>query len=173
MKPSVSGSHRALIGLGTNLGRRLGNIRSAVAALSQAPGIELSGLSPLYETEPVGLTGQPKFLNAAALIGTTLGPQELLACLQGIEAGMGRKRGVKWGPRIIDLDILFYDQLVLHRPELEIPHPEAAKRAFVLVPVLDLCPEMVDPSSGKPLREILSGLDLQGQGMKKINNSRY
>lgn len=173
MKPAVPDSHRVLIGLGTNLGRRLGNIRSAVAALNQTPGMKLTRLSPLYETEPVGLAGQPKFLNAVALIETTLGPETLLACLQGIEAGMGRKRGAKWGPRNIDLDILYYDQLVLHLPGLDIPHPEAARRAFVLVPVLDLCPEMADPSSGRPLKEILAGLDLRGQGIKKINNSRY
>ncbi len=173
MKPAVPDSHRALIGLGTNLGRRLGNIRSAVAALNQTPGMKLTKLSPLYETEPVGLAGQPKFLNAVALIETSLGPEALLACLQGIEAGMGRKRGAKWGPRNIDLDILYYDQLVLHLPGLDIPHPEAARRAFVLVPVLDLCPEMADPSSGRPLKEILAGLDRRGQGIKKINNSRY
>jgi len=164
---------RAYIGLGTNLGKRLGNIRSALAALEQVPGIAITKVSSVYETEPVGKVDQPKFLNSVVEIETRLTAAELLMTLQRIEKHMGRQRQEKWEPRIIDLDILYYDQMVLESNELSIPHSEAVKRAFVMIPLLEISPDFIDPATKKKISEHLASLDDKGQGVRKLNKSRY
>ncbi|MDQ7797765.1 MAG: 2-amino-4-hydroxy-6-hydroxymethyldihydropteridine diphosphokinase [Candidatus Edwardsbacteria bacterium] len=173
MKTSQDKAVRAYIGLGSNLGKRLGNIRSAIAALEQVPGVIIRNTSSVYETDPVGNVHQPKFLNSVMEIETRLPAAELLISLQRIEKHLGRKRQLKNEPRIIDLDILYYDQLVTSTEQLTLPHAQAARRAFVMIPLLEIAPELVDPCSKKKISEILAGLDAKGQGVRKLDKSRY
>lgn len=173
MKTSREKAVRAYIGLGSNLGKRLGNIRSAIAALEQVPGIVIRNTSSVYETEPLGNVNQPKFLNSVMEIETRLPAAELLMTLQRIEKHLGRKRQLKNEPRIIDLDILYYGQLVISTEELNIPHAQAARRAFVMVPLLEISPNHIDPVSRKKIKEILAKLDTSGQAVKKIVKSRF
>jgi len=139
--------------LGSNLGEREENIAEALRRLSV--GVNIERTSSLYETEPVGYKEQPWFLNAVCLGETKLKPQELLSFIKGIERRMGREEKVRWGPRIIDIDILFYDDLVLETPELTIPHPRLHQRRFVLVPLVELNPDFVHPILGLTMRELL------------------
>jgi 2-amino-4-hydroxy-6-hydroxymethyldihydropteridine diphosphokinase len=158
----------AYIGLGSNLGDRAGNVRSAAEKLKNHAVDGQLRLSPLYLSEPWGKLDQPDFVNAAAEIATQLSPEDLLATCLSIEQGMGRERGEKWGPRIIDLDIVFYGDEIVNTQDLEIPHPRLAERAFVLQPLLDLCPELVDPRTGRPLADLLSGLARQPGDLVRI-----
>jgi 2-amino-4-hydroxy-6-hydroxymethyldihydropteridine diphosphokinase len=134
------------VGLGTNLGDKEFNLKQALAALSSCPGINLEAVSSFYLTEPRGRTDQDWFLNAAARIGTNLAPQVLLTTLQAIEASLGRVREVPWGPRTIDLDILLYGNRVINTVNLTVPHPRLKERAFVLIPLAELAPELILPT---------------------------
>ena len=127
----------AFIGLGTNLGDRLANLTEAVRLLEATDGVRVVRSSRVYETEPVG-PPQPDYLNAVAELSTSLGPRELLTVCQEIEGRMGRIRGERWGPRVIDLDVLTYGREVVDEPGLRIPHPRMHERGFVLVPLLEL-----------------------------------
>jgi 2-amino-4-hydroxy-6-hydroxymethyldihydropteridine diphosphokinase len=152
---------RCFIGLGSNLGEPLENLRTAVKLLRQSPGIELTGCSTYYRSTAWGRTGQPEFVNAVARIETALAPESLLAVLLEIEAAMGRKRsGDRWGPRLIDLDLLLVDDLTVSSPSLDVPHPLMHKRAFVLVPLLELAPGCVIPGEGRA-DQCLHGLDVR------------
>jgi 2-amino-4-hydroxy-6-hydroxymethyldihydropteridine diphosphokinase len=131
------------LSLGSNLGDRLGNLRAAVAALRQVGA--LTALSSVYATEPVGVTDQPSFLNIALAAETERTPRDLLDQVKRIEAEVGRRPTYRWGPRVIDIDIILYDELVLDTPELVIPHPEMANRAFVLVPLAEIAPHVIHP----------------------------
>jgi 2-amino-4-hydroxy-6-hydroxymethyldihydropteridine diphosphokinase len=126
------------LGLGSNVGDREGNIRAAVARLAAWPGVAVERVSSLYETAPVGYTDQPDFLNAAVRVATTLAPRELLAACLAVERSLGRVRHERWGPRTIDVDILFYDDVALDTEELTLPHPRLAERCFVLVPLAEV-----------------------------------
>jgi len=148
------------LALGTNLGHRLANLRAAVAALP--PAVSVLAQSPVYETPPWGVAGQPAFLNMALKGETHLAPLALLAYLKQLETQLGRISSIRYGPRLIDLDILFYDDLVLDTPELTIPHPRLHERAFVLVPLADLAPALVHPALGKPVSRLLEGVDANG-----------
>ncbi len=130
------------LGLGSNVGDREGNIRAAVAKLAAWPGLAVTRVSSLYETAPVGYTDQPDFLNAVACVETSLSPQELLTACLAVEKDLGRERKVRWGPRTIDIDVLLYDEVTLATPELTLPHPRLHERAFVLVPLAELAPDM-------------------------------
>lgn len=134
----------AYIGLGSNLGDRLDNLRRAVAALNQA-GVMVRKVSSVYETDPVG-PPQPDFLNAVCEIETELSPRELLARLKAIESEMGREPGERWGPRNIDLDLLLYGDEVIDEPDLNVPHPEMINRRFVIAPLLEIAPDLILPS---------------------------
>lgn len=131
------------LALGTNLGDRKSNLRAAIARL--APGVQVDAASPVYETEPAYVTDQPRFLNMALRGSTTLEPTALLAHLKSIEAALGRTAGVRFGPRVVDLDILLYGDAVIDTPELVVPHPRMHERPFVLVPLADLAPDVLPP----------------------------
>jgi 2-amino-4-hydroxy-6-hydroxymethyldihydropteridine diphosphokinase len=150
-------AHTVYLGLGSNLGDRLLNVKAAHPAL--APYACIFAASPVYETAPWGYTDQPAFLNQVLGIETGLSPLELLAALKRVEVDLGRITSFRYGPRLIDLDILFYDDLVLETPGLVIPHPRLAERAFVLVPMADLAPDLRHPTLGKTVSELLAAVD--------------
>ncbi|MBI5666039.1 MAG: 2-amino-4-hydroxy-6-hydroxymethyldihydropteridine diphosphokinase [Nitrospirae bacterium] len=143
------------IGIGSNLGSREDNCKAAVRHLIDN-GIKVLKLSSMIETEPWGVKDQPKFINMAVKVETGLGPEELLLLLKQIEAEIGRRQTIHWGPRVIDLDILLYDDLVLKTPELEIPHPGISERYFVLKPLSDIAPEIIHPVIKKSIEELLN-----------------
>ncbi len=150
---------KAFVGLGANLGEREAMIRQALEALSKLPQTTLVKASSLYDTEPVGEVDQPNFLNAVAQIDTELTPRQLLWNLFLIEKRLGRVRTHRWGPRTIDLDLLLYGGLVVEEPDLTVPHPELARRSFVLVPLVELDPLLVHPVTGETLVHLLSRLN--------------
>jgi 2-amino-4-hydroxy-6-hydroxymethyldihydropteridine diphosphokinase len=147
------------IGIGSNLGDSLKNCRNAIEILSRIKGIELKTISSFYKTEPVGIENQNYFINAVVEIKTDLSPKNLLQALQDIEVDMGRKRRVKSGPRIIDLDLLFYGQNVFNQKELIIPHPEIHKRRFVLEPLYEIASYFIHPSFGVSIRGLKDRLN--------------
>lgn len=155
-----AGAHTVYLSLGTNLGKRAANLRAALAALR--PQVTVRRTSPVYETEPWGYTDQPPFLNQVVEIETHLEPQELLVFIKQIESELGRQPTFRNGPRVIDLDVLFYDDRVFENENLAIPHPRMEGRAFVLVPLADLAPDLVHPRLGKTVREMLVPLDRAG-----------
>ncbi len=145
----------AYIAVGSNLNDRENYIKRAQESLASTPGNQFLQISPLYETEPVGGPPQGKFLNAVWEIETSLSPRELLNQLLDIEQSLGREREVKNGPRTIDLDILFYNDLVINEKDLIIPHPRLEGRWFVLKPLWDLNSHLVHPIVGKSVCELL------------------
>lgn len=134
------------LALGANLGDRADNLRRALDALRHSFTVE--AVSPCYETEPAYVLDQPRFYNLACRATTTLTPLEVLHRLRQIECDLGRVRALRYGPRVIDLDLLFYDDLILDLPELTVPHPLLQERAFVLVPLADIAPELLHPKLG-------------------------
>jgi 2-amino-4-hydroxy-6-hydroxymethyldihydropteridine diphosphokinase len=152
--------HVIYLALGTNLGNRLVNLRTAVAALM--PAVTVLAESPVYETLPWGVIDQPDFLNMVLKGKTHLAPLALLAHLKHLETQLGRAPSMRYGPRLIDIDILFYDGLVLNTSELTIPHPHLQERAFVLVPLADLAPDFVHPVFGKSVGALLEVVDTTG-----------
>ncbi len=156
---------KVYVGLGSNLGKRRRNIEAAISCLGAHPGVQVLRVSTLIETEPVGGAPQPRFLNGVAELEVELSPEELLQELLAIEKKLGRVRREKWGPRVIDLDLLFYNDCIIERPELQVPHPLAVERGFVLEPLAELAPELVHPQTGKSTREHLK-LFRKGQAEK-------
>jgi 2-amino-4-hydroxy-6-hydroxymethyldihydropteridine diphosphokinase len=148
---------RALIGVGSNVGERLEFLQRAVKSLRETVGIEVIQLSSVYETEPVGPTDQPWFLNAVAAVDTSLSPVTLLDQTQAIERALGRETTYRWGPRTIDLDILLYGNIQVRTATLVIPHAELCQRAFVMIPLLELDPRLVLPD-GTVVSTCLSAL---------------
>jgi 2-amino-4-hydroxy-6-hydroxymethyldihydropteridine diphosphokinase len=150
---------RAYVGLGSNLGDREATIRAAVAELGAVEGVDLVGVSTLVDTEPVGYTDQPRFLNGAAALETRLPPRELLDLLLAVEARFGRDRAAAppQGPRTLDLDLLLYGGDQIDEPGLEIPHPRLHERAFVLGPLAELDPALEVPGRGS-IQTLLTGL---------------
>lgn len=147
---------RAYVGLGANLGDRERNLRRAVELLGAEPRIEVMAVSTFRETEPVGYLDQPRFLNGACAVETTLSPRELLERLLAVEQALGRQRGQepRWGPRTIDLDLLLYGQETVAEPGLTVPHPRLTERSFVLEPLLELDPNLHLPD-GRGLQGLL------------------
>ena len=150
---------RAYVGLGANLGPREETLLRAVDLLAAVAGVEVVAVSQLRETEPVGVLDQPRFLNGAVAVETTLGPRELLDVLLRIERELGRTReGTRWGPRTVDLDLLAYADELVDEPGLRIPHPHLAERRFALEPLAELDPELEVPGRGR-VSELLAALD--------------
>jgi 2-amino-4-hydroxy-6-hydroxymethyldihydropteridine diphosphokinase len=153
--------NRVFIGLGSNVGDRLHHLQRAVKALGELPGTSVKKLSAVYETEPVGLKDQPTFLNAVVEIETTLEVKALYAAVKEIERAVGRVPRQRWGPREIDLDLLYYNDVVLSDSELSIPHPEVSSRRFVLIPLAEIAPEFIDPVRNKTVLEMVRTLTNQ------------
>jgi 2-amino-4-hydroxy-6-hydroxymethyldihydropteridine diphosphokinase len=150
---------RAYVGLGSNLGDREGTIRAALAELDAAEGVEVIAVSTLLDTEPVGYTDQPRFLNGAAALESRLPPRELLDLLLAVEARFGRNRAAvpAKGPRTLDLDLLLFGGARIDEPGLQIPHPRLHERAFVLGPLAELDPALEVPGKGS-IQTLLAGL---------------
>lgn len=149
----------AYLALGANLGDRQRQLQGAREVLA-ASGVRVLAASPLYETGPVGgPPGQPCYLNAALQVATSLSGHDLLALCQAVESRFGRRRQEPWGPRTLDIDLLFYGQETIDEPGLVIPHPRLQQRRFVLAPLADLAPELRHPALGRSVRELLAALD--------------
>lgn len=156
---------RAYIALGANLGDRRRNIESAIQLLRQTAGLRVVQVAPLLETDPVGgPDDSPRFFNSAAEVETDLSPEQLLDHLLAIERQLGRQRREKWGPRLIDLDLLLYDQLILQTPGLTIPHPLMHQRRFVLEPLARIAPQVRHPALKKTISELLDEILTQESG---------
>lgn len=150
---------RAYIGLGANLGEAANTLQVALQAIGLLPESRLLAASPLYRSAPVGYLDQPDFVNAVACIETTRPALQLLTDLQALEEQSGRQRTFRNAPRTLDLDLLLYGDCVLNEPDLELPHPRMHQRGFVLVPLLDIAPDIIIPGVG-PANRCASQLDL-------------
>ncbi len=149
----------AYIGLGANLGDPRRQVEEAIKRLGEVEEVEVVRVSTLYLTPPLGPPGQPWYVNAAAEVKTRLTPEELMRVLIEIEKDMGRVRGERWGPRLIDLDLLLYNGEIITSPDLVVPHPEMHRRAFVLAPLAEIAPEAWHPVFEKTVAELLQHLD--------------
>jgi len=139
----------AYIGVGSNLDQPVDQVKRAIEALDRLPGSRCTAVSPLYRNPPMGPPGQPDYVNAVAAVETALEPRKLLLALQDQEARAGRRRnGQRWGPRPLDLDILLYGDQVIADPGLDVPHPGVVERAFVLVPLAAIAPDLRIPGAG-------------------------
>jgi 2-amino-4-hydroxy-6-hydroxymethyldihydropteridine diphosphokinase len=152
--------HTVYLALGSNLGNRSANLKEATASLP--PQMEVKAKSDVYETAPWGYKDQAMFLNQVVRAETYLKPEQLLRHLKRLEVALGRKPTFEHGPRLIDIDILFYDDLVLFSPSLTIPHPHLHERGFVLVPLMDIAPDFEHPVKKKSIRELALFADVNG-----------
>ncbi|MBI4322750.1 MAG: 2-amino-4-hydroxy-6-hydroxymethyldihydropteridine diphosphokinase [Candidatus Omnitrophica bacterium] len=152
---------RVFVGIGSNEGDRLEHLSRAIQALGSTPGISVTQMATIYDTEPLG-PPQPEYLNTVVELDTTRSPQQLLDALQLLERQLGRLPSAqRWGPRVIDLDILLYDDRILNEPTLVIPHPRLHERRFVLEPLAQLAPTLVHPVLRKTVEELLANLPVE------------
>jgi 2-amino-4-hydroxy-6-hydroxymethyldihydropteridine diphosphokinase len=150
----------AYISIGSNLGDKQSNCKKGIAALNKTPGITVTAHAKFYKTAPVDFTDQDWFVNTAVRIATELLPRDLLRQLKRIESDVGRiQSGIRFGPRVLDLDIILYDNLVFKSDKLEIPHPRMHKRRFVLGPICDIDPLVMHPTLKKPVKTLLDGIE--------------
>ena len=153
-------NHTVYLALGSNLGNRLENLQQAIAALS--PQMDVKAKSHVYETPPWGYEDQPKFYNQVVKADTYVQPEPLLKHIKRLETALGRQVSFQNGPRLIDIDLLFYDQVVLSTPLLTLPHPRLQERGFVLLPLMEIVPDFVHPVLKKSVREMTSACNLEG-----------
>lgn len=153
---------RVLLSLGGNVGDRLARLREAVAMLARHEGVRLVAVSSCYETEPMGVVDQPAFLNLAVEIETALAPLELLNTVKDIEREIGREPAMRWGPRMIDIDIILWGERVVESETLSIPHPAFRQRAFVLTPLAEIAADAVDPVTGKTVAALAASPEAAG-----------
>ncbi len=153
---------RVFISIGSNVGDRPANCRRAVGRLRGAGGLRVVRTSSLYLTRPWGRQGQREFVNCAVEVRTALRPEGLLELLKGVEKAMGGRRGPRWGPRVIDLDIIFYGASVRDGRALKIPHPRAHERAFVMLPLSEIAPGFTHPLLGKKVSDMAAELGNEG-----------
>jgi 2-amino-4-hydroxy-6-hydroxymethyldihydropteridine diphosphokinase len=153
---------RVLLSLGSNRGDRMAYLRAAVEQLERHAGMRVEALSGIFETEPVGVTGQDAYLNMAAVLETALSPRALLGALKAIEQATGRTPGERWGPREIDLDIILCEDRVISEDGLCVPHASFRKRRFVLAPLMELAPEAIDPVSGRTVADLANDATVEG-----------
>jgi len=151
-------THRALIGVGSNIGLAAQNCEKAIALVNKSESVNVTAQSSLYESQPVGKTNQSWFVNTTIEVYTKLGPEELLQLLLNIEQEFGRIRNEKWGARIIDLDILDFEGLIIDSKTLTLPHPEMTQRRFVLEPLSEIAGETIHPLKKKMISELLKEL---------------
>ena len=151
----------AYLGLGSNMGDRLGNLTQARRSLDSTPGVAVERVSSVYETAPWGLTDQPSFLNCVAEITTACSPSQLLDSVKGIERELGRVATVRYGPRPIDIDILLQGNVVIdwQSPDLQIPHMRMVERAFVLVPLAEIAGQLLHPTAGVSIAELAAQVE--------------
>ena len=149
---------RAFIGAGANLGEPIRQIRQAQEQLGKAPGVKFLATSSFYRTQPMGPVEQPPFVNAVFSLEPEIGPHDLLSLLLDIEGRMGRVRKERWGPRVIDLDLLFYGEMVIGEEGLDVPHPRLHERRFVLAPLAEVAPDFIHPVLKKTVSELLAEL---------------
>lgn len=160
------------IGIGSNLGDRLGNCLKAVDLLSEITGCRVRGLSGWYLTSPIGMEEQNWFINGVVSLQVEMTARELLGRLMSIEKAMGRVRAERWGPRVIDLDILLFGEDIIDEENLKVPHPRMHLRRFVLVPLAELAPDLVHPVLGVPISQLLEGLPGNGQEVVRIHHRK-
>jgi 2-amino-4-hydroxy-6-hydroxymethyldihydropteridine diphosphokinase len=146
---------RVFLSLGSNLGDRLRHLQRAIDALRHLPGTTVDAFSSVYETEPVGKKDQGDFLNAVLGMSTELTPGELSRHLKDVEVQEGRSKNERWGPRELDIDIVYYGALIITEPGLQIPHPEINNRKFVLIPLTEIAGEVIDPRYHLPVKNLL------------------
>ena len=163
-------NHRALIGVGSNIGLAAQNCKKAIELVNKSESVNVTAQSSLYESQPVGKTNQPWFVNSTIEVYTKLGPEELLQYLLNIEQEFGRVRKEKWGARIIDLDILDFEGLIIDSKTLILPHPEMKKRRFVLEPLSEIAGETIHPLEKKMISDLLKELP-KTPVVKKITTS--
>lgn len=153
-------NHIVYLALGSNLGDRLSNLKEAISSLP--PQMDVKAKSHVYETPPWGYENQSPFYNQVLKGKTYLGPEALLKHLKRLEVALGRKASFQNGPRLIDIDILFYDDLVMNTPVITLPHPRLHERGFVLLPLMDIAPELIHPVRQKSVQEMIASCDLSG-----------
>ena len=167
----TAGGQRVYLGLGGNLGDRRANLEAALRGLERFPATRLLAVSGLYETPPVGGPGgQQNYYNAACGVETLLTPKEFLAAIHALERELGRNRPgeIRWGPRIIDIDILLWGALILDEEDLIIPHPRLAERAFALVPLAEIAPGAAHPAARATIRELLERIPEKDAGIRRV-----
>lgn len=161
--------HRAYIAVGSNMGDKAGNCRKGIAGLEQSGNSRIRAVSPLYQTAPVDYEDQDRFVNAVVCIATGLEPASLLAELNAIEQAAGRcRKGPRFGPRTLDMDIIFFDNVVMNTGDLILPHPRMHKRRFVLQPLCDMDADILHPLLGKTVGFLLEQLDADEQEIRLL-----
>jgi len=153
--------NRVFLGLGSNIGKKRNNLINAIRLINQQENIEVHDISKFYSSPPYGFEEQESFINCVIEIFTDLSPQELIKILKNIEKKLGRKPTFRWGPRVIDIDILFYEDFIVEEKDLIIPHPDIQNRAFVLVPMAEIDSEFIHPVFKKTIYQMMNELDLR------------
>jgi 2-amino-4-hydroxy-6-hydroxymethyldihydropteridine diphosphokinase len=153
------------LSLGSNLGDRRANLKKALGLMGES--LEIAGVSSVYDTKPVGVGEQPRFLNLVCRVNTDIGPMQLLSFVKGIESSMGRDLSLRNAPRVIDIDIILYGDTIMESPELIIPHSRMRERAFVLVPFAEIAPSIVHPVSGERIDELAARVEDRDGVVKK------